>query len=298
MRAARRHGKAESGAPDAVFADGKRRVVEAPPTESGTARVWGKIIGGMAGFAMGGPFGAVIGAALGHAAESGGLGRIGGSFHLPFGPAVSPARLASLFGGRDQVFAICVVVLAAKLAKCDGPVNRAEIDAFKANFRIPPASAREVGRLFDQARDSADGFEEYASELGQAFADAPGVLEDVLSALFAIARADKPLTMGEQQFLLAVCHRFGLGRGAWERASSGAPRRPPPPDGEDPYAVLGIARDASAEEIRGAWKRLMRENHPDSLASRGVPEEFIARASAKVARINAAWDRIKRERGL
>jgi DnaJ like chaperone protein len=42
----------------------------------------------------------------------------------------------------------------------------------------------------------------------------------------------------------------------------------------------------------------MRENHPDSLASRGVPPEFIARAGEKVARINAAWDRIKRERRL
>ena len=42
----------------------------------------------------------------------------------------------------------------------------------------------------------------------------------------------------------------------------------------------------------------MRENHPDSLASRGVPAEFIARANNKVARINAAWDQIKRERGL
>ena len=46
------------------------------------------------------------------------------------------------------------------------------------------------------------------------------------------------------------------------------------------------------------WRRLMRENHPDSLAARGVPAEFIARANEKVARINAAWDRIKRERGL
>jgi DnaJ like chaperone protein len=29
-----------------------------------------------------------------------------------------------------------------------------------------------------------------------------------------------------------------------------------------------------------------------------VPEEFVKRATAKVADINAAWDRIKRERGL
>jgi DnaJ like chaperone protein len=261
--------------------------------------VWAKIICGMAGFAFGGPLGAVVGAALGHAAENGGFAEMG-SFRLPgmSGFGFSPARLAAVLGGREQLFAIAVVVLAAKLAKCDGPVNRAEIDAFKRSFRIPPESARDVGRLFDQARETAEGFESYASELGEAFADSPDTLEDVLTALFAIARADRPITVAEHRFLLTVCHRFGLGEAAWQRASSGAPRTPPAPPGEDPYRVLGVTRGASAEELRAAWKRLVRENHPDTLASRGVPPELIARASEKVARINAAWDCIKRERGL
>jgi DnaJ like chaperone protein len=258
--------------------------------------VWGKIIGGVVGFATGGPFGAVVGAAIGHAADNGGLSNAAKNFKLP--GAFSPARLAATLGRREQVFAVCVVVLAAKLAKCDGPVNRQEIDAFKRSFRIPPQAASDIGRLFDQARDSPEGFEDYATQLGEAFADAPGVLEDVLGALFQIARADRPVMVTENQFLLAVCHRFGLGQAAWERASGNAPRRPPPPEGEDPYEVLGVARAASGDDIRAAWKKLMRENHPDSLASRGVPEEFIARATAKVARINAAWDRVKRERGL
>jgi DnaJ like chaperone protein len=74
--------------------------------------------------------------------------------------------------------------------------------------------------------------------------------------------------------------------------------RQPISDEPDAYVVLGVSRVASAEDIRATWKRLMRENHPDSLAARGVPAEFIARANDKVARINAAWDRIKRERGL
>jgi DnaJ like chaperone protein len=69
-------------------------------------------------------------------------------------------------------------------------------------------------------------------------------------------------------------------------------------DDTDPYALLGVARDTPPEELRATWKRLMRENHPDSLASRGVPPQFIAQANEKVARINAAWDRIKREHGL
>jgi len=271
--------------------------------------VWGKIVGGMAGFAVGGPFGAIVGAAIGHAADSGGLGQFGaqlgmqfsgrgGGLHFPGFGAFTPARLAFVFGKREQLFAVAVVVLAAKLARCDGPVNRAEIDAFKRSFRIPPESAHDIARLFDQARDSNDGFEDYARELGEAFADAPGVLEDVLTALFGIARADKEITVAEHRFLLAVCRHFGLGQAAWERASGSAPRRPPAQTGEDPYAVLGVPRSATAEAIHTAWKRLLRENHPDSLASRGVPADFIARAHAKVARINAAWDVVKRERGL
>ncbi|MGE0223948.1 MAG: TerB family tellurite resistance protein [Acetobacteraceae bacterium] len=256
---------------------------------------WGKIIGGSAGFLVGGPFGALVGAALGHAADSGTMSNL----KVPLGvrSTISPARVAAMFGRRDQLFAITVVVLAAKLAKCDGPVKREEIDAFKRQFRIPPDSVRDIGRLFDQARDSSDGFEAYAIQLGEAFADNRGTLEDVLNALFNIARADGPVTVAEQSFLRTVHRCFGLDQVAWDRASGTMPR-PPTNDEPDPYSILGVARSAGEKELRDAWRRLMRENHPDSLAARGVPPEFVARASEKVARINAAWDRIKRERGL
>jgi DnaJ like chaperone protein len=256
---------------------------------------WGKIIGGVAGFAMGGPVGAVVGAALGHAADTGAMQ----DFSAQFRPQVgwNPARLAAMFNRRDQLFAICAVVLSAKLAKCDGVVKREEIDAFKRQFRIPPESVRDIGRLFDQARDSTDGFESYAMQLGDAFADNRGMLEDVLTALFVIARADGAVNGREQDFLARTHRAFGLDQAAWDRARGAVPRHPVS-DEPDAYTVLGVSRTSSAEDIRATWKRLMRENHPDSLAARGVPPEFIARANEKVARINAAWDRIKRERGL
>ena len=173
---------------------------------------------------------------------------------------------------------------------------RAEIDAFKRQFRIPPDGVRDIGRLFDQARDSRESFEPYARQLGDSFADNRGLLEDVLAALFAIARADKPITQGEQAMLARVHAGFGLDAAAWERVQGGVAR--PTAHADDAYAVLGLRADATPEELRARWKQLMRENHPDTLASRGVPPEFVQRASDKVARINAAWDRIKRDRHL
>ena len=257
--------------------------------------VWGKIIGGAMGFVTGGPLGAVMGAAVGHAADQGGAG--GRYFGRP-----SPrqaAEIAAMLGSREQLFAISVVVLSAKLAKCDGAVKREEVNAFKQLFRIPPENLREVGILFDQARDSADDYRPFADRLGDAFSDNTGMLEDVLAAFFHIARADGPLTKAEVNFLQGVQLGFRLDAAAWERARDGRTQGPPPqPTGPDPYAVLGVAPNASDEEIRAAWRKLMRENHPDSLASRGVPSEFVRRATEKVAEINAAWDRVKRERKL
>lgn len=254
--------------------------------------VWGKIIGGVAGFVTGGPLGAVVGAALGHAADQGVLpGR-------SIGPGA--ADLAAMLGNRETLFAISVIVLSAKLAKADGPVKREEIDAFKAMFRIPPENLREVGQMFDKARQDAEGWEPFAERLGETFADNRAMLEDVLAALFFIARADGPVTNGELRVLQGIHQRFGLDAMAWERAkggqTSGAAAQARAAD--DAYAVLGLTPAATDEEVRLAWRRLMRENHPDSLASRGVPPEFVERATRKVAEINAAWDRIKRQRGL
>lgn len=251
---------------------------------------WGKIIGGIAGFATGGPVGAIMGAMAGHAADSA----------TRLGP--NAANMAAMLGSREQLFAISVVVLSAKLAKCDGPVVRAEIDAFKRLFRIPPQNMKDVAELFDEARQTSADFEPFADRLGEAFASDKQVLEDVLGALFQIARADGPLTRGEVRFLQRVQVGFGLQAHEWERARDGQARPGAGAAGEmagvDAYAVLGLPKDATDEQVRAAWRRLMRENHPDAMASRGASKDLIQRATDKVAEINSAWDRIKRERRL
>lgn len=251
--------------------------------------IWGKIIGGVAGFVTGGPLGAVVGAALGHAADQG---------NMPRPP--NAADMAAMLGNRETLFAISVIVLSAKLAKADGPVKREEIDAFKQMFRIPPQNLREVAQMFDEARRDSEGWEPFAERLGEAFADSRPLLEDVLAALFYIARADGPVTRGELPVLQGIHVRFGLDAAAWERAKGGqggsAQQRVTAE--RDAYAVLGVADTATDEEVRAAWRKLMRENHPDYIAGRGVPQEFVDRATKKVAEINAAWDRIKRQRGL
>jgi DnaJ like chaperone protein len=70
------------------------------------------------------------------------------------------------------------------------------------------------------------------------------------------------------------------------------------PEKADPFEVLGLARKASNDEIKRAYRKLIRENHPDTLIAQGVPQEFIDLANKKMAVINVAYDRIEKERGL
>jgi len=151
---------------------------------------WGKVIGGMAGFAMAGPFGAAIGAALGHAADSGMAPRFPS---FPFGPFASvgdpvagQAKIAAMLGQKQQLFSIAVVALSAKLAKCDGPVKRAEIDAFRRQFRVQDSNVRDIGQLFDLARETTDDFETYAGQLG----DPPPLAGTIAGWLVDNARLD------------------------------------------------------------------------------------------------------------
>lgn len=261
--------------------------------------IWGKIIGGVAGFAVGGPIGALIGAVAGHAVdryrdeksaeEPPALGR---------GRYVGPgADTAEANAARQTAFSVAVVVLGAKMAKADGAVSRIEVDAFKEVFRVAPSEMKTVGRIFDAARRQPGGFEPYAQQVALMFHDEPQVLEQLLSGLYHIARADGPITPAEMAFLQRVADIFGLDAAAIARASA-AGRRPLEPSGPDPYQLLGVSRTASDEEIKQSYRRLVRENHPDALIAKGMPADCVALANEKVSMINAAYDRIAQERGL
>lgn len=66
----------------------------------------------------------------------------------------------------------------------------------------------------------------------------------------------------------------------------------------DPYQILGVSRDTSDEDIKKTYRNLSRENHPDTLIAKGMPQEFVDVANEKMASINAAYDVISKERSL
>ena len=195
---------------------------------------------------------------------------------------------------RQVAFSIAIIALSAKMAKADGVVTHEEVEAFQEVFEVPQSELSNVARLYNLAKQDVAGFEAYAGQVAGLFPDDPVILEDVLDGLFHIAKADGVIHELEQEFLERVAGVFGMEGRAWKRllarhAGSGD---------EDAYAVLGADPDWDNETLKRHYRALVRENHPDRMIARGVPEEFLKIASDRLAGINKAWDQISAERRI
>ena len=249
--------------------------------------IWGKIIGGATGLALGGPIGALLATVTGHVADRvRGVGEAFGHARRFYGAGPLP-------DAREIAFTIGVIVLGAKLAKADGRVTADEVTVFKRVFDIPPEDMARVGKVFREARSTAHGFEPYARQIAQLFRGHRAVLEELLDALFAIAKADGAVHQAESDYLRRVARIFGLDERAFNRLAA----RHLPESVDDPYAVLGVSPDATTEAIRHRYRRLVLTLHPDKLIAQGMPKDFVDLANQRLAAINAAWDRVRAVRG-
>lgn len=233
--------------------------------------ILGKIIGGTAGLALGGPLGALIGVVAGHAVDT------------------ARSERADDQPEKQVAFTIAVIALGAKLAKADGTVTPDEIRAFRRVFKVPPEEVNNVGKVFNLARRHTEGYEPYARQIAGMFRGTPRVLEDLLWCLFHIAQADGHISDEEIDYIKTVAAIFGLSQDDFIRIQAEFTG----PDAFDPYQILGVAHGSTDDEIKAAHRELVRENHPDKLMAQGLPEEFIAVANEKLASINAAYDKIR-----
>ena len=260
--------------------DYKRIVIE------GLMSIWGKLIGGVAGYAIGGPLGGIIGAVAGH--------------HFDKVRAAEKGEGPSTFTGhgpdsRQIAFTTAIIVLAAKMAKSDGKVTADEIATFKRLFQIPNDEQQAVAQIWSEAKRDASGFEPYAKQIADLFSQETQVLEELLGALFHIAKADGVMHTDELRMLASIGQIFGFEASAFERIKGihlGSDQA------KNPYEVLELERSAGDIDVKRKYRELMRENHPDVLMAKGVPEEFIEIANEKVAAINSAYDQITKERGI
>ena len=235
--------------------------------------IWGSLIGGMIGLSLGGPFGMLLGSLI--------------------GGKISRAKSRSGFGSfaqPQQIFALSLIVLSAKLSKADGQVSKEELIAVKDKLKIPDNELDQVGKIFNKAKEESAGYEPYAQQIAQIYKEKINVLEEVINILFYIAESDGNISESELKMIEHIAQIFGLTQIQFNSIRESRKSS----DKLNPYIVLESNPDDTIEIIRKRYLKLSKEHHPDLLISKGVPQEVIDESKAKMRAINSAWDQVKK----
>jgi len=243
----------------------------------------GKIIGGTLGFALGGPLGAIAGVALGHTFDAS-------------NNQYSGNRL-SYHEEAQMAFFVATFSMLAKVAKADGRITPEEIQAvedFMAHeLNLSPESKRFAVEVFETAIHSPMEFEDFAGQFYHQFHNQPRLLELMIDVLLRLSVADSTLSEREEKLIRSAARIFHFSEQKYNEFKSRYA-----PDFEKYYAILGTNRRASDDEIKRQYRKLVKEYHPDKIASKGLPEEFNKFANDKFREIQEAYDTIRQQRGL
>ena len=154
--------------------------------------IWGSLIGGMIGLSLGGPFGMLLGSII--------------------GSKVSRSRSQGFknFANPQQIFALSLIILSAKLSKADGNISKEELIAVKDKLRIPDNEIDQVGKIFNKAKEESSGYEPYAQQISEIYKGNLNVLEEVINILFYIAEADGEVSPQELSMIEHIAQIFNL----------------------------------------------------------------------------------------
>jgi len=201
------------------------------------------------------------------------------------------------------------VALAAKVAKADGRVDELEAELIRNMFNDisslfpdPEATKQSLKEIFDTEKQRTDNLESIAKSLYTVLRNDSHKRQKMLEFLVNLSFIDGVLSHSEETMLRKIAqildyssdhlsdmfNRFGsFHRNSVKESSL-----------THAYALLDIDSDASNDAVKKAYRSLVREHHPDIIKAQGASDEYLKVATEKVQEINAAYELIKKMRGI
>ena len=252
--------------------------------------IWGKVIGGGAGMLLGGPLGAVLGLALGSKIDK--VRKANSKNMHASGEKMNGNQFSQYSENEKQLaFATGVIVIAAKLSKADGQVTQDEVKKFREVFNFDPKDEIAIGKIFNSAKKNSNGYELYAKQLLSVFGNQQGLYIEFINSLYKIALADGDLHENEEKMIKDIAKIFKMPINLVESIKVQFFKEDQQNISDD-YKVLLSESNDSDEEIKKKYYKLAKEYHPDTLISKGLPDEFLKFANERLSSINESYDRI------
>ncbi len=232
------------------------------------------------GWSFGGPLGAIIGYA------------IGGLFSSSK-PLVMRSEVTDTFGNTEEKrdFNVTLLVLSAAVMKADGNVKKSELDYVKRFFlqNFGQERAENYIKMLREILAKDYNLYEVSQQVGR-YMDYASRLQ-LLHYLFGIANSDGMISQQELGVINTISDYMGITVGDFKSVKAMFIK-----ETDSAYKILGVDPSATDDEVKRAYREMAKKNHPDLVSNLG--DEVREAAEKKFQEINAAYETIKKQRGL
>lgn len=201
------------------------------------------------------------------------------------------------------------VALVAKVAKADGRIDELEAEVIgnmfndiSTLFPDPITTKTFLKEIFTAEKQRSDNIEHVARTLFELIRNDPHKRVQMMQYLVNLAYIDGTLSRLEEEMLtkIAVYLHFNPHEltsmlelfGSFHRQSFKESSL------DHAYSLLNLTQNSSDEELKKAYRALVKQHHPDIIKAQGASEDYIQAATSKVQEINAAYELIKKTRGI
>lgn len=249
-------------------------------------RSFTKWLGAGVGFTFGGPIGAIIGFAAGtiiDAYTKEDFEREAKRYYHD----VSSKSEKTLPGD----FEISLLILAAVVIKSDGKVDQRELNFVRSQFvnMYGKERANHAFKLFKEIINKEVSVRKVCLQIRQHMVHASRL--QLVHFLFGIAKADEFVSESEIEAIRKIAGYLYINNNDFESIKAMFYKT-----SDSAYRILEIDQSVSNEEVKRAYRKMAKKYHPDKLQSLG--EEHLKGAQQKFQQIQAAYETIKKERGL
>ena len=199
------------------------------------------------------------------------------------------------------------VALVAKLAKADGKVDTLEaqlvgmmFDDISSVFPEPEKTKQILKDIFAHEKNNVSNFEVAAQALARAIKNDKAKQQQFMGFLIQLAFVDGEVSQNEEEMLQRIAEILAFDpkiyHAIFDKFEQMMQNMQPQNSLEDAYKILGVSENDDMTTIKKAYRKLIRQYHPDIIKSQGKSEAYMQEATAKTQEINQAYELIKEAR--